>query len=194
MPSPGSDSTSNQEVAGAAEGSREPRDRRTWTEEEDQALIDAVRRFGSTRGRDSAWTEISMAVGSNRTNKDCRKRWFHSLDPLLRKGKWSSQEDEALKRLHGQLGSQWKKIALQIPGRKDDQCSKRWYDVLDPDLTPKQPWSSLEDALLLQLHGQHGSRWTTIAEHLPGRSPLACRNRSRKYLELSGKGAGREFS
>jgi hypothetical protein len=59
--------------------------------------------------------------------------------------------------------------------------SKRWRDVLCPDLTPKMPWSSLEDALLLQLFESHGPKWTVIAEHLPGRSAISCRNRSRKY-------------
>ncbi|RSH91665.1 hypothetical protein EHS25_009034 [Saitozyma podzolica] len=43
------------------------------------------------------------------------------------------------------------------------------------------PWSSLEDALLLQLFESHGPKWTVIAEHLPGRSAISCRNRSRKY-------------
>ncbi|WVQ84103.1 hypothetical protein IAT38_006248 [Cryptococcus sp. DSM 104549] len=183
-PSADSDTTSEQGQSPQVE-KREQRDRRAWTEEEDAALIDAVRRLGSARGPGSAWTQISQAVGPTRTNKDCRKRWFHSLDPSLRKGKWSADEDEALKRLYRQLGPQWKEIALHIPGRKDDQCSKRWRDVLDPILTPKKPWTPLEDALLLQLHEQHGAKWTTIADHLPGRSPLACRNRSRKYFKLS---------
>ncbi|WWD07005.1 hypothetical protein V865_005102 [Kwoniella europaea PYCC6329] len=161
--------------------------RRPWTAEEDSTLIAAVNQYGSSRGPGSAWSVISKSVGGHRTNKDCRKRWFHSLDPNLRKGKWSREEDEKLKKLYGEMGPQWKEIALKIPGRKDDQVSKRWRDVLDPKLTPKVPWASLEDALLLQLFEAHGPKWTIIADHLPGRSPLACRNRSRKYLKTASK-------
>ncbi|ODO01521.1 hypothetical protein I350_06341 [Cryptococcus amylolentus CBS 6273] len=159
--------------------------RRPWTLEEDALLIDAVNRLGSARGPGSAWSEISSIVGGTRTNKDCRKRWFHSLDPSLRKGRWSREEDEALKRLHKEMGPQWKEIALLIPGRKDDQCSKRWRDVLDPCLTSKKAWTPLEDALLLQLFEAHGAKWSVISDSLPGRSPLACRNRSRKYFDLT---------
>ncbi|EJT51010.1 hypothetical protein A1Q1_07804 [Trichosporon asahii var. asahii CBS 2479] len=113
--------------------------------------------------------------------QDCRKRWFHSLDPSVRKGKWSPNEDDALRKLYSELGPQWKEIALRIPGRKDDQVSKRWRDVLAPELTSKKPWSGKEDALLLELLEKLGPRWTAIADKLPGRSPIACRNRSRKF-------------
>ncbi|WVQ72851.1 hypothetical protein IAR50_002412 [Cryptococcus sp. DSM 104548] len=159
--------------------------RRPWTAREDALLIDSVNRLGSARGPGSAWSEISSIVGGTRTNKDCRKRWFHSLDPSLRKGRWSKQEDEALKRLYKEMGPQWKEIALLIPGRKDDQCSKRWRDVLDPSLISKEPWTPLEDALLLQLFEALGAKWSVISDCLPGRSPLACRNRSRKYFDLT---------
>lgn len=59
--------------------------------------------------------------------------------------------------------------------------SKRWRDVLAPELTSKKPWSGKEDALLLELLEKLGPRWTAIADKLPGRSPIACRNRSRKF-------------
>ncbi|OCF32137.1 hypothetical protein I316_06293 [Kwoniella heveanensis BCC8398] len=176
-------SESDEQLAGSV--SKRPAVRRPWTAHEDSALIAAVKQYGSSRGPGSAWSAISNAVGGHRTNKDCRKRWFHSLDPNLRKGKWSREEDEELKRLYAEMGPLWKEIALRIPGRKDDQVSKRWRDVLDPGLTPNKPWASLEDALLLQLFEAHGPKWTVIADHLPGRSPLACRNRSRKYLKTS---------
>lgn len=60
-----------------------------------------------------------------------------------------------------------------------------------PDLTPNKPWTVLEDALLLQLYEQHGPKWTTIADHLSGRSPTACRNRSRKY-QMGRRDCGKE--
>ncbi|CAK9784766.1 hypothetical protein CC85DRAFT_285241 [Cutaneotrichosporon oleaginosum] len=156
------------------------RPRRRWTADEDARLIAAVKKYGSQRGPGSQWSKISAGL-PGRTNKDCRKRWFHSLDPRVRKGRWSPEEDELLRKLYAELGPQWKAIALRIPGRKDDQVSKRWRDVLAPELTSKKPWSDEEDALLLALLEEKGPKWTAIAEQLPGRSPIACRNRSRKY-------------
>ncbi|BEJ17413.1 hypothetical protein CspHIS471_0608140 [Cutaneotrichosporon sp. HIS471] len=156
------------------------RPRRRWTADEDARLVAAVNKYGSQRGPGSQWSKISVGL-SGRTNKDCRKRWFHSLDPRVRKGRWSPDEDDLLRKLYAELGPQWKAIALRIPGRKDDQVSKRWRDVLAPELTSKKPWSDEEDALLLALLEEKGPKWTSIAEQLPGRSPIACRNRSRKY-------------
>lgn len=44
------------------------------------------------------------------SSQDCRKRWFHSLDPSLRKGKWTEEEDRKLRQLYAELGPQWKEI------------------------------------------------------------------------------------
>lgn len=55
-------------------------------------------------------------------------------------------------------------------------------------MTAKKPWSAEEDRLLLELLEQLGPRWTAIADKLPGRSPIACRNRSRKYRSVKNDG------
>ncbi|KAM0751216.1 hypothetical protein T439DRAFT_347776 [Meredithblackwellia eburnea MCA 4105] len=188
--SPSTPSTSSENAAPVAT------ERKVWTAEEDDRLREAVNKHGSARGKNSAWTTISSLVGG-RTNKDCRKRWFHSLDPAVKKGTWSPEEDASLLRLHAEMGPQWKEIALRIPGRKDDQVSKRWRDVLDPSLSARSEWTPNEDAMLLALFDQVGPRWATIAEKLPGRSALHCRNRYRKYSPKLGeaakrKGKGRE--
>ncbi|GLA97374.1 hypothetical protein AtubIFM61612_007976 [Aspergillus tubingensis] len=83
--------------------------RRVWSTEEDEKLIALVEQLGDKRGRDSKWTEISKNL-PGRTNKDCRKRWFHSLDPKLRKGRWTKEEDEILLAAHRRLGPAWKEI------------------------------------------------------------------------------------
>ncbi|KAB8265111.1 Homeodomain-like protein [Aspergillus pseudonomiae] len=83
--------------------------RRPWSKAEDEMLITLIQRFGDRRGRDGKWNEISKRL-SGRTNKDCRKRWFHSLDPSLRKGRWTKEEDETLLATYGRLGPAWKEI------------------------------------------------------------------------------------
>ena len=53
---------------------------------------------------------------------------------------------------------------------------------MNPDLV-KGPWSIEEDALVLRLVQEKGAqKWTTIAEHLPGRIGKQCRERWHNHL------------
>lgn len=70
---------------------------------------------GSTKTTSSVFGPRYSILGIVRvrllkSHQDCRKRWFHSLDPSLRKGKWSEQEDQALRKLYTELGPKWKEI------------------------------------------------------------------------------------
>lgn len=91
------------------------RERRSWTAKEDQLLREAVNKgssslSGSTRSsankrtlpiedpnnpNPSKWHAIAKHV-PNRTNKDCRKRWFAKMASDVVKGGWSPEEDERL--------------------------------------------------------------------------------------------------
>ncbi|GKZ27382.1 hypothetical protein AbraIFM66951_010510 [Aspergillus brasiliensis] len=77
--------------------------RRLWSAEEDAKLIALVEQYGDKPGRESKWTEISKNL-PGRTNKNCRKRWFYSLDPKLRKGRWTKEEDVILLDAYQRLG------------------------------------------------------------------------------------------
>ncbi|RDW81392.1 uncharacterized protein DSM5745_04949 [Aspergillus mulundensis] len=167
--------------------------RRTWSQAEDDKLASLVTRFGDKRGRESRWHEISKHL-PGRTNKDCRKRWFHSLDPSLRKGRWTPEEDALLLDAYQRLGPAWKEIAALIAGRKDDQCSKRYNDILNPSVRNRlEDWSAGEDRYLTDKVAELGNKWSVIAAGLPGRPPLTCRNRWRKLARASAR-AGNEAS
>lgn len=88
------------------------RERRSWTAKEDQLLRDAVERGSYTRAaiifsslsqsaedpenpNPSKWHAIAKHV-PNRTNKDCRKRWFAKMASDVVKGGWAPDEDEKL--------------------------------------------------------------------------------------------------
>ncbi|KAE8155078.1 Homeodomain-like protein [Aspergillus avenaceus] len=163
--------------------------RRTWTGAEDERLVELIRRFGDRRGREGKWHEISKHL-PGRTNKDCRKRWFHSLDPSLRKGRWTNDEDKLLRDAYERLGPSWKEIALLIPGRKDDQCAKRYNDILKPSCEHRlRGWDPEEDDYLRAKVTELGHKWAVIAAGLPGRPPLTCRNRWRKLSRGRDKSA-----
>jgi hypothetical protein len=95
------------------------RERRSWTAREDQLLRDAVERgvyashtlipspppllptplISAVEDPDnpnpSKWHAIAKHV-PNRTNKDCRKRWFAKMASDVVKGGWAPDEDEKL--------------------------------------------------------------------------------------------------
>ncbi|KAF7472652.1 hypothetical protein GHT09_016496 [Marmota monax] len=77
----------------------------------------------------------------------------HDYDGLLPKSgkrhlgktRWTREEDEKLKKLVEQNGTDdWKVIANYLPNRTDVQCQHRWQKVLNPELI-KGPWTKEED-------------------------------------------------
>ncbi|PIA15778.1 hypothetical protein COEREDRAFT_44191, partial [Coemansia reversa NRRL 1564] len=152
-----------------------PKLRAAWTPEEDRLLMVGVRVYGPNT---ESWPRIAMLV-PGRTNKSCRKRWFHSLDPSLHKGPWTPAEDDLLRQRVAQYPSQWSRVAEGITGRTDDQCAKRWRESLDPEID-RGKWRPEEDRLLLEKYAELGTQWQKIATFFQGRPGLHCRNRWRK--------------
>lgn len=118
-----------------------------------------------------------------------KKRWLNVLDPYLKKGKWSKEEDEFLLEKFRQYGPMWSKIASEVPRRTVDQCSKRFSEALDPekDLKNYVNWTESEDIFLINQMNNIGTKWRTIAMDLSkalqsNRSALNCRNRWRTLI------------
>ncbi|KAL0059766.1 hypothetical protein AAF712_013453 [Marasmius tenuissimus] len=82
------------------------RERRSWTAEEDQLLREAVNREDPGNPTPSKWHAISKHV-PNRTNKDCRKRWFAKMASDVVKGGWSPDEDERLVKAIEKYGTRY---------------------------------------------------------------------------------------
>ncbi|EXB82278.1 Myb-related protein 3R-1 [Morus notabilis] len=99
------------------------------------------------------------------------------------KGQWTPEEDEILGRAVQRFkGKNWKKIAECFKDRTDVQCLHRWQKVLNPELV-KGPWSKEEDEIIVELVNKYGpKKWSTIAQHLPGRIGKQCRERWHNHL------------
>ncbi|KAM7493256.1 hypothetical protein LguiB_027865 [Lonicera macranthoides] len=99
------------------------------------------------------------------------------------KGQWTPEEDEILcNAVQRFKGKNWKKIAECFKDRTDVQCLHRWQKVLNPELI-KGPWSKEEDEIIVQLVDKYGAKkWSTIAQHLPGRIGKQCRERWHNHL------------
>ncbi|KAH0590307.1 hypothetical protein H2248_000466 [Termitomyces sp. 'cryptogamus'] len=97
---------------------------------------------------------------------------------------WTEEEDSLLTNAVQIYGEQenWKKVAILVPGRTNKACRKRWLHSLSPTIK-KCAWTAEEDDLLVSLYNIHGSKWSTIARDIPGRTDDACSKRYREALD-----------
>lgn len=152
------------------------RERRSWTTKEDQLLREAVQKEDPDNSNPSKWHAISKHV-PNRTNKDCRKRWFAKMASDVVKGGWAPDEDEKLVKGIERYGTRWSLVASVVQTRNSDQCAKRWTDTLNPAID-RTTWSPEADELLLRSVAEHGKVWTKIVKtYFPGRTGLSAKNR-----------------
>ncbi|KAG9075548.1 hypothetical protein FS749_012772, partial [Ceratobasidium sp. UAMH 11750] len=116
-----------------------------WTKEEDRHLLEGVQRHGM-----GSWPEVALHLNSAmsgtpghtaRTPNQCSFRYSKSLCPTIKKGKWSPEEDEALRRGVAAFGRTWIKVQEYVAGRTDAQCRERWSNMLDPSLKTG-PWEA----------------------------------------------------
>ncbi|KAF9058386.1 Homeodomain-like protein, partial [Rhodocollybia butyracea] len=147
-----------------------------WTEEEDRLLVEAVKKAPGDKNP-SNWRIIEAYV-PNRSNKDCRKRWFSKLGSKHGgRGLWRPEEDEILLRAIEKHGLKWTRVAAEVKTRNSDQCAKRWKDTLNPDID-RTSWTAEEDKKLVEAVEQHGHHWAKIVKAcFPGRTGLAAKNR-----------------
>ncbi|KAL4225405.1 Myb-related protein A [Mactra antiquata] len=108
---------------------------------------------------------------------------YNLAKKVINRGRWLAEEDEKLKQVVEQVGSQdWKLVSRFFSDRSDLQCQHRWYKVLNPDLI-KGAWTPEEDVKVLQLVRQFGTKkWTIVSKYLNGRTGKQCRERWHNHL------------
>ncbi|KAL4348525.1 hypothetical protein GQ457_17G015810 [Hibiscus cannabinus] len=101
-----------------------------WTPEEDEKLLAYIRQHG-----DGSWRGLPVKAGLERCGKSCRLRWTNYLRPDIKRGKFSSQEDQTIIQLHALLGNRWSAIAAHLPKRTDNEIKNYWNTRLKKRLT-----------------------------------------------------------
>ena len=161
--------------------------KRWWTREEDEKLRKLVADNGTKN-----WKRIASFL-EDRTDVQCLHRWQKVLNPGIRKGWWTNEEDQKLRGLVEEYGpKQWSKIASHFEGRIGKQCRERWFNHLASSLKEGE-WTSSEVKTLVFAYSQLGANWSLIKKLLPGRSEAAIKMKRNSTLlkneqkeELSG--------
>ncbi|XP_047185170.1 snRNA-activating protein complex subunit 4 isoform X2 [Scophthalmus maximus] len=152
--------------------------RSTWTPDEDdllRMLVDKMR-----IGNFIPYTQMSYFM-EGRNPAQLIYRWNQVLDPSLKKGPWTKDEDELLLQAVSHHGEKnWWKIRLEVPGRTDSSCRDRYQDCLKSG-RKRGAFDEQERNLLLLLVQKHGvGRWAKIAAEIPHRYDAQCLREWRK--------------
>ncbi|PWA50987.1 homeodomain-like protein [Artemisia annua] len=101
-----------------------------WTSEEDRKLVAYIEEHGH-----GSWCALPLKAGLKRCGKSCRMRWTNYLRPDIKRGKFSSQEEQTIIQLHALLGNRWSAIAAHLPKRTDNEIKNYWKSHLKKRLT-----------------------------------------------------------
>ncbi|KAH9316946.1 hypothetical protein KI387_018715, partial [Taxus chinensis] len=103
-----------------------------WSPEEDEKLMCYITKYGHGR-----WSSVPKLAGLERCGKSCRLRWINYLRPDLKRGTFSSHEENLIIELHAALGNRWSQIATRLPGRTDNEIKNFWNSCIKKKLKEK---------------------------------------------------------
>jgi hypothetical protein len=95
----------------------------SWSKEEDEKILNLVDIYGKS------WSKISKVLVS-RNGKQIRDRFINVLDPQIKKGRFTEEEDSNLIRLYMFYGSKWASISKFFPNRTADMIKNRFHSSI----------------------------------------------------------------
>ena len=95
------------------------RKRHVWSKEEDERLVKLV-----NERKDKNWVKIAEHF-KNRSNKDCRDRYFLHLSPNVEKRKWTYDEEQLLIEKFMEIGPKWVALTAFFDKRSSNDLKNR---------------------------------------------------------------------
>lgn len=99
----------------------------SWTKEEDEKIIKMVELHGKS------WSKISKSL-ITRNGKQIRDRYINILDPDIKKGKFTVEEDLKLLSLYRKLGTKWATISKYFENRTADMIKNRYHSSIKKNM------------------------------------------------------------
>ena len=95
----------------------------SWKKEEDEKILKLVQIYGKS------WSKISKILVT-RNGKQIRDRFINVLDPDIKKGKFTEEEDKLLIRLYLYYGPKWATISKHYNNRTADMIKNRFHSSI----------------------------------------------------------------
>jgi len=146
------------------------RKRSNWTKEQDSLLLQAANLTKHKR-----WLLASKLI-KEKTPFQCHMR-FKLLNPNLKKGKWTVEEDTKLIGLVAIFGKSWNIISKIFKNRSNKQVMNRYEEYLNNAEDFEDYFSEAEDQVIIQNYPQFGKKWNLYVNVLKNRSSKKIKKR-----------------
>lgn len=132
---------------------------KTGSIEQDKILLEQVRLYNSR----NKWKKIAKVL-------ECIKR-FKKINPKIKKGLWTEEEDAEVVRLSKIYGKNWAKISANISNKNKTgkQIRQRYLNFLDPSIN-RSKFTLEEDIKIMRLYDVYKTNWKYYVKHFNCRS------------------------
>lgn len=147
-----------------------------WTPDEDQLLLNAVKK--NTHGNNTCWSKIGSSF-DNRNKTQCYNRYLIlTRHQNTRKGVFTLQENRILLNYVAQFGTDFNKMPRELMPNRSLVQIKNHYSVALKHKGKVNPWTFEEDKKLMDFVEKKGTdSWHKVAEILSTHNRLSCRTR-----------------